>query len=110
MFHVTIYENDKKECTGFRTEGHAGFAEEGKDIVCAAASVLIINTVNAIELYTEDAASVMSEPEDGVIICHLTEPVSKEGTLLLKAMILGLSEMAHDKNYAQYIDLSFEEV
>ena len=52
----------------------------------------------------------MSEPEDGVIICHLTEPVSKEGTLLLKAMILGLSEMAHDENYAQYIDLSFEEV
>lgn len=110
MFHVTIYQNDKNECTGFQTEGHAGYAEAGKDIVCAAASVLIINTINAIELYTDDKVSVMSEPEDGIITCHLAEPVSGEGKLLLKTMILGLSEMAHDENYEQYIDLSFEEV
>ncbi len=110
MFHVTIYENIQKEYTGFQTEGHAGYAEEGTDIVCAAASVLVINTINAIDLYTRDVASVMTEPEEGFIACHLPEPVSTEAQLLLKTMVLGLSEMAHDENYAQYIDLSFEEV
>ena len=40
MFHVTVYENKKKEYVGFQTEGHAGYAEAGQDIVCAAASDL----------------------------------------------------------------------
>ena len=34
----------------FVSKGHAGYAEEGYDIVCAAVSVLIINTVNSIGL------------------------------------------------------------
>ena len=49
MIRVTIYQNEKKECAGFLAKGHAGFSEAGQDIVCAAASVLMINTVNAIE-------------------------------------------------------------
>ena len=36
------------------TKGHAGFAKRGKDIVCSAVSVLLINTVNSIKCFTED--------------------------------------------------------
>ena len=85
MIHVVIYQNEKEECTGFQTEGHAEYADPGQDIVCAAASVLIINTMNAIE-------------------------PSKEAGLLLNTMILGLKGMADDENYEEYIDLTFEEV
>ena len=67
MIHVTIFQNKYKECVGFQTEGHAEYADPGQDIVCAAASVLIINTMNAIELYTEDAFSVFSDEETGMI-------------------------------------------
>ena len=35
-------------------QGHAGYAEPGQDIVCAAVSALVINTINAIEAFTED--------------------------------------------------------
>ena len=38
---------------GFDLEGHAGYSEAGTDIVCAAVSVLVINTINAVEMYTE---------------------------------------------------------
>ena len=70
----------KKECTGFQTEGHAEYADPGQDIVCAAVSVLIINTMNAIELYTEDAFSVFSDEETGMIsgIWKVLFPFSKE--------------------------------
>ena len=34
----------------FVSKGHAGYAEEGQDIVCAAVSVLVINTVNSLIL------------------------------------------------------------
>ena len=70
MIHVTIYQNSQKECIGFGTKGHAGYKDEGQDIVCAAASVLMINTVNAIELYTPDDCSVVSDEEAGMLSCQ----------------------------------------
>ena len=54
MTKVTIYKNDMNECVGFRAYGHAGYAEEGQDVVCAAISVLTINTMNSIEAFTEE--------------------------------------------------------
>ena len=38
----------------FLSKGHAGYAEEGQDIVCAAVSALIITTVNSLEEFTEE--------------------------------------------------------
>ena len=107
MTQVTIYKNDLNECVGFLASGHAGFDEEGYDIVCAAVSVLTIHTVNAIDTYTDDQFEVSSNQEDGVIEFQITDP-SKEATLLLNAMILGLQDVA--KNYENYIVLKFEEV
>ncbi len=110
MIHVTIYQNKRKEYTGFKTYGHAGFSDEGQDIVCAAVSVLIINTVNAIEKFTKDRTSLVSDDAEGVIDYSLKERPSKEAELLLDTMVLGLTEMSDDENYAEYIDLTFEEV
>ena len=101
MIHVTIFQNKYKECVGFQTEGHAEYADPGQDIVCAAASILVINTINAIEEISED--------ETGMISYHLNHP-SKDAQLLLNTMILGLEQMVDDDNYAEYIDLTFEEV
>lgn len=110
MIRVTIYKNEKHECVGFRALGHAGYSESGQDIVCAAVSVLTINTVNAIDIFTEDEASLVSDDEQGLIDFKISGRPTKETTLLLKAMILGLEEMADDENYEKYIDLTFEEV
>ena len=92
MIHVTICQNKKGEYLGFDAKGHAGYAEAGDDIVCAAASILMINTANALELYA-DAGLIVSGNED-----------------LFKTMVLGLTQMEDDENYAGYIDLTFEEV
>ena len=35
-------------------KGHAGYAEEGYDIICAAVSALTVNTINSIEQFTEE--------------------------------------------------------
>ena len=51
MTKVTFYQNSENQCVGFTSEDHAGYAQEGKDIVCAGISALVINTVNSIELY-----------------------------------------------------------
>lgn len=110
MIRVTIYQNEKKECAGFLARGHAGFSEEGQDIVCAAASVLMINTVNAIEAYTDDRTSLVSDDMEGLIDFRVSSRPSKEAALLLKTMVLGLKTMADDSNYSEYIQVRFEEV
>ncbi len=108
MTRVTIYKNDLNECVGFKAYGHAGHDEEGQDIVCAAISVLTINTINAIEAFAEQKSLVSSNEEEGYIEYRILGSPTNETTLLLKTMILGLEDM--ETNYENYIDLIFEEV
>ena len=110
MIQITIFRNNKNECMGFQTSGHAEYADPGQDIVCAAVSVLMINTINAIEQFTSDEYTCFSDDEEGILVCNLTDQPSKETDLLMNTMLLGLKEMASDENYAEYIELSFEEV
>ncbi len=110
MIQITIYLDDREKCIGFRTEGHADYDEEGKDIVCAAASVLVINTINALKLYTTSDFSLASDEETGRIDCRFKKKPAKDADLLLRTMVLGLQNMADDETYAGYIDLTFQEV
>ena len=43
MTKVTFYQNSENQCVGFTSEDHAGYAQEGEDIVCAGISALVIN-------------------------------------------------------------------
>ena len=49
MTHVTFYKSSDV-FYGFKEEGHAGFAEEGSDIVCSALSAMTMLVINAIEV------------------------------------------------------------
>ena len=52
MIQVTIFRDSTEDgdvYTGVELLGHAGFAQSGQDIVCAAVSALIITTVNSLE-------------------------------------------------------------
>ena len=109
MIRVTIYKNEKHQCVGFKAHGHAGFSE-GQDIVCAAVSVLTINTLNAIEKFADDRTSLVSDESKGLIDYRLKGNPTREAKLLLDAMVLGLEEIAEDENYREYMDLTYEEV
>ena len=106
MITVTIYKNSE-QYTGFTVKGHAGYAEEGYDIICSAVSVLTVNTLNSIEAFTEDAFS--GEQKDGFISCQFLYPLSEQAVLLMDSMVLGLTDI--QSNYGkQYIRLIFKEV
>ena len=101
MTHVTIYRNRNKECTGFTAIGHAGYAKEGEDLVCAAVSVLVINTCNAIEKLTDTAVSLVTDEAEGLIDCRLKDAPSEQTGLLISAMILGIESIADNKDYEE---------
>ena len=109
MTKVTIYKNSKNECVGFQVLGHSGYAEAGEDSLCAAISILVINTMNAIETFTDVKFSQQADEDQGMINFKIDCP-TKETTLLLDTMILGIQTLEENEFYTDYIDLIFEEV
>ena len=91
----------------FLSSGHADFAEEGLDIVCAAVSALIITTVNALETFTEERFSL--EERDGFVKLVFEGEQTPEGRLLMDSLLLGLTEI--QENYSdQYLTVKIREV
>lgn len=94
---------------GFTCTGHAGYAESGSDIVCSAVSVLVINTINAMEAFANERMEVIAGEEDGVIDVTFVNPVNEKTKLLMDTMVLGLESI--EKQYRKkYLRLKFEEV
>ena len=95
------------EYVGFSSKGHAGYAEEGYDIICAAVSVLTVNTINSIDKFTEDAFK--AEAADGMVRWKFTEiPLSKEANLLMDSLVLGLKDIQENygKKYIKIVEKS----
>ena len=109
MTKVTIYKNKENVCVGFRVEDHANQSEVGTDIVCAAISMLTINTMNAIEQFTDVDFKQEVNENDCAMEFMIIEPTDKT-TLLLDTMVLGLQSLEDNEEYETYIDLIFEEV
>lgn len=106
MIEIIIHRN-KTQYTGFLSQGHAEYAEEGYDIICAAVSALTVNTINSIETFTSDHFA--ARQDEGLVELILEGTISKETKLLIDSMVLGLQNI--QKNYGnEYITVRFEEV
>ena len=110
MIEVTIYKTKRHEYTGFDISGHAGYDDPGKDIVCAAVSVFVINTLNSIERFTDDETSCVSDESSGSIEFRFKSHPSHDAALLLDSMILGLESIEDNEDYESCIDIIFKEV
>lgn len=94
---------------GFTCSGHAGYAQYGEDIVCAAVSALTINTVNAMEALAGQKLQTVTGEEDGVLDVRLVGEGNEKSKLLMDAMVLGLESIAAQYG-KKYLKLKFEEV
>lgn len=107
MIKVKISKKNNK-IYAFDISGHAEYDEYGKDIVCSAISVLVINTVNSIQKFT-DATLVIDEynKKTGNIKFKLDIEkgiYSSEVEVLLKSLELGLNSIKEQYGN-QYIDI-----
>ncbi len=108
MIHISIGRSPGGRIRWFSSEGHANYSEKGSDVVCAAVSVLVINTINSIEmLLPEDARGMKVETDGkkGRIACVFgTDPSEKTG-ILLEAMYLGLKDV-YGEYGGKYIEIA----
>lgn len=109
MTHVSIIKTRNGEYKGFNCIGHSGYADAGEDIVCAAISVLVINTINSLDRLAGEKFKLVTNEEEGLIDCRFEKNINEKSRLLLDSMVLGLGEIK--KQYGKtFIDLTFEEV
>jgi len=110
MTEITFYRNSDGDLTGFRADGHAGYADEGEDIVCAAISALVTNTVNSIEAFTDDEPDLDIDEEEAYIDLSFFEAPGEKAQLLLKSLALGLEDIQSSEEAGGYIEVIYQEV
>jgi len=89
MINAEIRRNSAGKTVGFAVKNH------GKSHVCAAVSMLVINTVNSIEILTRvgaDGSVCQHDEADGFITFSLNDHTTRdaEAGLLLDALVIGL--------------------
>ena len=90
----------------FESAGHAEYAEEGSDIICAAVSTLIITTFNAMEKFTSEQFE--DTDSDGYVKAVFHGENTPEGRLLMETLLLGLTQIQEE--YPEYLKVKIREV
>ena len=86
-----------KRMTGFEISGHAGYADKGRDIVCAAVTSAVQLSANAITEIAAVDADVRAE--GNLVALTLPDKTGGEGAeyaaqVILKALLLHLETLA----------------
>ena len=89
------------DTAGINVTGHAGYAEQGKDIVCAAVSVLAQNLIQSIEALTGDEIKYRIEP--GHMDIEYKDR-SEQGKLLVDSFIIGINSVSESYG-SEYVQL-----
>ncbi len=80
-----------------------------KDLVCASVSVLVINTLNALEKFTNTKMEITTNEETGFIRCVFQNSLSEKENILVDTMILGLEQICQEYG-KKYCNVKFKEV
>ena len=95
MISATLYQG-RDGLTACRITGHSGQAEAGRDIVCAAVSILGCTCVNAMESVC-GIIPLITENEEGLLAFQLPEITPEENAkaqILMGALKQGLTDLA----------------
>lgn len=109
MTTIIIQKTKSGQYKGFTCKGHAGYAAHGRDIVCASISVLVINTINSLELITKESLDVETDENTGFIKCIFSSSLQSNSITLVDSMILGLQNIMSEYG-ERFLRLKFEEV
>jgi uncharacterized protein len=99
VLEVTIYRDARRRLAALSARGHADFAQEGADIVCAAAAAVL----QAARLGLTECAQIEVEARQAAGLLDLRWPEVQRDDLRLGA-IVGTAEVAIAQIARQYPD------
>ena len=105
MITITILKEKSGNIIGLHTLGHAGFAEYGEDIVCAAVSMLVINTINSLDILLRESFECTQDEEKGIINLHFNQIPSDNAKLLMDDKIIDIASPIEYKNNKGFLKI-----
>ena len=108
MIKVTFTEDGNK--LSLRLEGHAGYTEVGKEIVCASASILAYTVAQFVALegnngFLASPSEIKLEGGDAVVSCEPLECAFERLKGAYEFACAGYALLQH--NYPQYVELLY---
>lgn len=107
MIAVVVNRNEEGLVTAFTVKGHAGYAQAGSDIICAAVSAICYTAVGYFDTNRFDGKKACYMERDGFMRFRTPELHNREDHLrakaVLDAMVVGLKqvEMSYGKRYVR---------
>lgn len=103
MIKILIRRDADRHIQSYSVNGHAEYAEPGKDIVCAGVSAVTIGTVNAVETLLQiELGTSMDKGTLEVEIPHIADQTTQDKVqLLLESMIVMLDSI--QQSYNEYV-------
>lgn len=103
MISVTISRNSAGQVMRLSAEGHAGYEEEGKDIICASISTLMTTAINSLEEQLRwKNFYVVEEGENSFCELWVPEGISKSdemvAQIILRTIIRGILDVEESVN------------
>ena len=100
-----------RDFSGFTLSGHAGYAEAGEDIVCAAVSALAQSTLNGLQSVIRVPVMYDIDDQAALLEARLTPEADEaqvaQAQILLKTLLEGLQ--AIERSYPRNVRIFFEE-
>ena len=101
MIRAVFQSDGSGRYVGYTVRGHAGYAPEGEDIVCAAASSLAISCCNALE--TVAGIKPEAHMADGDLTVRIGDD-SHDAQVILRVLRQGLLDL--QEQYPRYITVN----
>lgn len=101
MIKVDLYRNEQGLLTSYRVSGHAGYAEEGHDIICSAVSAVTQAPIIGLERHLQLQPSCVVDQKGGILEVALNSAPNDLTEAILATMKLGLESLA--RQCPQYV-------
>jgi hypothetical protein len=103
MIRAVVNRASSGDIIGFEVSGHSGYAEAGKDIVCAAVSAIVQTAI--LGLTDVVGIEVVYDQRPGEVRCSVPEGLSQglreKANIVLETMLCGLKSI--QEGYGTYI-------
>ena len=110
MINIRISRFENGTPSGFTVKGHAGYAQAGSDIICAAVSALCYTAAGYFESGEKYGFRILYEERDGFMKLELLEVPEGEARIRAEAVMdawftgIGQIRDAYGKKYLKIID------
>ncbi len=113
MIRVKMTLDSSNRVTKVKSEGHGEYDDSGKDIVCSAVSVYLINTINTLTDVLKINENIKYFLDYGIYELNIDynnmiEEKINGTILILESLKLALKSI--EDGYGEYINVEYEEV